>query len=47
MAIFRSRQGAEDFVADDPFVRNGVVRAWEPWPEQIPPPSGLRGEAPQ
>jgi len=29
MAIFRSRQAAEDFVAGDPFVRNGVVSAWE------------------
>jgi uncharacterized protein YciI/uncharacterized protein YndB with AHSA1/START domain len=25
MAIFRTREGAEDFVAGDPFVRNGVV----------------------
>lgn len=29
MAIFATRQGAEDFVAGDPFVLNGVVRSWE------------------
>jgi uncharacterized protein YciI len=29
MGVFATRQGAEDFVRDDPFVRNGVVRAWE------------------
>jgi uncharacterized protein len=29
MSIFRTRQGAEEFVAGDPFVRNGVVRSWE------------------
>ena len=29
MAIFRTRQGAEEFVADDPFVRSGVVRSWQ------------------
>jgi uncharacterized protein len=28
MAVFRSRTGAEEFVAGDPFVRNGVVTAW-------------------
>ena len=28
MAIFSSRAAAEDFVAGDPFVLNGVVRAW-------------------
>lgn len=27
MAIFASRQGAEDFVAGDPFVLNGVVKS--------------------
>jgi uncharacterized protein YciI len=26
MAIFRSREGAEEFVADDPFVVNAVVQ---------------------
>ena len=29
MAIFTTREAAEAFVADDPFVLNGVVRAWE------------------
>ena len=29
MSIFRTRQAAEEFVAGDPFVRNGVVRSWE------------------
>ena len=29
MAIFRTREAAEEFVADDPFVLNGVVRAWQ------------------
>ena len=29
MAIFRTRQGAQEFVAGDPFVLNGVVRAWQ------------------
>jgi uncharacterized protein YciI len=28
MAIFTTRAAAEEFVDDDPFVRNGVVRAW-------------------
>jgi uncharacterized protein YciI len=29
MAVFASRAGAEEFVAGDPFVLNGVVRAWK------------------
>ena len=29
MAIFSSREGAEEFVAGDPFVFNGVVRRSE------------------
>ena len=29
MAIFRTREGAEEFVADDPFVRTGVVKSWQ------------------
>ena len=29
MAVFTSRDAAERFVADDPFVRAGVVRSWE------------------
>jgi uncharacterized protein YciI len=28
MAIFTSRAAAEEFVEDDPFILNGVVRAW-------------------
>lgn len=28
MAVFTSREAAEEFVKDDPFVLNGVVRAW-------------------
>jgi uncharacterized protein len=28
MAIFTTRAAAEEFVEGDPFVRNGVVRAW-------------------
>jgi uncharacterized protein YciI len=28
MAIFTSRAAAEEFAEDDPFVLNGVVRAW-------------------
>jgi uncharacterized protein YciI len=29
MAVFSSREAAEAFVKDDPFVVNGVVRGWE------------------
>jgi uncharacterized protein YciI len=29
MAIFASRKGAEEFVKDDPFVLNGVVKGWQ------------------
>jgi uncharacterized protein len=29
MAIFKSREGVEEFVAGDPFVTNGVVRGYE------------------
>jgi uncharacterized protein YciI len=28
MAVFASREGAEEFAHGDPFVVNGVVRAW-------------------
>ena len=28
MAVFRTREGAEAFVAGDPFVTNGVVGRW-------------------
>jgi uncharacterized protein len=39
MAIFTTREAAEEFVAGDPFVRNGVVRAWEirEWNEILAP----------
>ncbi|MGN6791411.1 MAG: YciI family protein [Streptosporangiaceae bacterium] len=41
MAIFRSRKGAEEFVADDPFVLGGVVKSWQirQWNEAL---GGLR-----
>ena len=29
MAVFLSREAAEEFVKGDPFVLNGVVRSWE------------------
>ena len=29
MAVFRTRSAAEEFVAGDPFVKNGVVSKWE------------------
>ena len=29
MAIFTTREAAEEFAAGDPFVANGVVRRWE------------------
>jgi uncharacterized protein len=31
MAIFPTREAAESFVEGDPFVLNGVVRAWRIW----------------
>ena len=39
MAIFTSREAAEDFIADDPFVLNGVVSGWEirEWAEALAP----------
>jgi uncharacterized protein YciI len=39
MAVFRTREGAEEFVAGDPFVINGVVRRWElrEWNEALAP----------
>jgi uncharacterized protein YciI len=43
MAIFSSREAADAFAADDPFVLNGVVAAWEvrTWNEMY----GLPGRA--
>ena len=29
MTVFKTREGAEEFVAGDPFVLNGVVRGYE------------------
>ena len=29
MAVFTTREAAEEFARDDPFVVNGVVRDWE------------------
>jgi uncharacterized protein YciI len=39
MAIFSTRDAAEAFVAGDPFVRYGVVRAWRllEWNEVLAP----------
>lgn len=37
MAIFTTREAAEEFVAGDPFVLNGVVRDWRirEWNEAV------------
>lgn len=39
MAIFRTREAAEEFAAGDPFVLNGVVRTWHirEWNEALAP----------
>lgn len=39
MAIFRTREGAAQFVAGDPFVLNGVVKEYEirDWHETLTP----------
>ena len=39
MAIFSTREAAEEFVAGDPFVLNGVVRSYEirDWNEALAP----------
>jgi uncharacterized protein YciI len=29
MAVFTTRESAEEFVAGDPFVLNGVIRGWQ------------------
>jgi uncharacterized protein YciI len=29
MAVFRTREGAEEFAKGDPFVTNGLVHSWE------------------
>jgi uncharacterized protein len=40
MSIFATREAAEEFVAGDPFVLNGVARAYEirEWNEVLTPP---------
>ena len=40
MAIFTTREAAEEFARGDPFVLNGVVRAWHirGWREALTPP---------
>jgi uncharacterized protein YciI len=40
MAIFATREAAEEFVAGDPFVLNGVIRRWElrDWDEILADP---------
>ena len=42
LAVFTSREAAEEFVAGDPFVVNGVVASWEirPWYEVLEPDAG-------
>ena len=39
MAIFTTREAAEEFVREDPFVLNGVVRDWHirEWDEVLSP----------
>jgi uncharacterized protein YciI len=39
MAVFTTRESAEQFARDDPFVVNGVVRSWEirEWDESVDP----------
>ena len=38
MAVFTSREAAEEFVSGDPFVLHGVVKAWQvrEWREATP-----------
>ena len=39
MGVFTTREAAEEFIAGDPFVRNGVVAEWSvrPWNEVLQP----------
>jgi uncharacterized protein YciI len=39
MAVFTTREAAEKFVADDPFLKNGVVKSYEirGWNEALQP----------
>jgi uncharacterized protein YciI len=40
MAVFRTREAAEEFASGDPFVLEGVVRSWEirDWNEALTEP---------
>jgi uncharacterized protein len=42
LAVFTTREAAEEFVRDDPFVLNGVVATWDlrPWDEALAPDAG-------
>ena len=42
MGIFTTREAAEEFARNDPFVLNGVVRSWQvrEWNEVLGPPPG-------
>lgn len=48
MAIFTTREAAEDFVAGDPFIHNGVVSNWriQEWNEALGDPTGAMREGP-
>lgn len=39
MGVFTTREAAEEFIAGDPFVLNGVVASWavRPWNEVLQP----------
>ena len=39
MSVFTTREAAEEFARNDPFVVNGVVRSWEvrEWDEAVDP----------
>ena len=45
MAIFTTREAAEEFVRGDPFVLNGVVRKWtiREWREALVPEGSTAG----
>ena len=39
MSIFKTREGAEEFAQEDPFVLNGVIESWtiREWDEVLAP----------
>lgn len=47
MGIFPTREAAEAFVRDDPFVVHGVVRAWHirDWNEILSPTAAVKEKA--